>query len=577
MKNIFTIIVLLLSIPVFGQLNDKEVITKEGKKYFVYTVKKGATLFSVCKEIGVPVDEVALINPDTAKGVREGQKLLVPLSAKKPVENSEKSFAYTIHEGETFYHVLKKFNLTEQQLVGINPGLTKDFIAGQTILIPGVKPADLSEAQKPTKKPDTIIVHSVLDHETLYNISKRFMVTVDELSRMNNNISSSQLKPGMTLRVPIYPKKVDDVAVRQIESLPTNPSSTPTSPTPTITSPKERTHALSFLLPFNTDKTNDPTSAIATEFYMGAQIALDSLMAMGYKGKVLVLDSGSDTSIIAPLLRQTDVLNSELIIGPFNGENLELAAKTCKTNNIHLVSPIVATTTVLKENILVTNAVASEITLLKNMAKYIQKNYVAEQIILVKVGPKDEDLYQAFRSTFLSLGIKKLIEINEKDLAIHLKKGKNSVFIVPTRDRGLATGIADLLASWSTKPKAPLITLVGTKDWVNFDDISAETKNRLNFHYASSVDFDITSEETGKLKKLYRKKYNTALTKYAVQGFDVTMYFAQKMLLEQKPGDGVMNIFSPVQIKEGNGFENKASFILKQDDYKIVKVGEIND
>ena len=310
---------------------------------------------------------------------------------------------------------------------------------------------------------------------------------------------------------------------------------------------------------------------------MGAQIALDSLMAMGYKGKVLVLDSGSDTSIIAPLLRQTDVLNSELIIGPFNGENLELAAKTCKTNTIHLVSPIVATTTVLKENTSVTNAVASEITLLKNMAKYIQKNYVAEQIILVKVGPKDEDLYQAFRSVFLSLGIKKLLEINEKDIAIHLKKGKNSVFIVPTRDRGLATGIADLLASWSTKPKAPLITLVGTKDWVNFDDISAETKNRLNFHYASSVDFDITSEETGKLKKLYRKKYNTALTKYAVQGFDVTMYFAQKMLLEQKPGDGVMNIISPAQVKEGNGFENRASFILKQDDYKIVKVGEIND
>ncbi len=575
MKNIFTIIVLLLSIPVFGQLNDKDVITKEGKKYFIYTVKKGATLFSVCKEIGVPVDEVALINPDTAKGVREGQKLLVPITAKKPLENGEKSFAYTIHEGETFYHVIKKFNLTEQQLVAINPGLTKDFIAGQNILIPGVKPADISEAQKPIKKPDTVIVHKVLDHETLYNISKRFMVTVDELSRMNNNISSSQLKPGMTLRVPIYPKKVEDVAVRQVETIPT--TTTPSNTTPVVPVTKERTHALTFLLPFNTDKTNDPTSAIATEFYMGAQIAIDSLMAMGYKGKVVVLDAGSDTSTVAPLLRQNDVLNSELIIGPFNGENLELTAKLCKANNIHLISPIVATTTVLKENPAVTNAVASEITLIKNMAKFVQKNYVAEQIYIVKVGPKDEDLYQAFRSSFLSLGIKKLVEIQEKDIPTHLKKAKNCVFVVPTRDRALATSITDQLSAWSTKPKSQIITLVGTKDWVNFDDISAEAKNRLNFHYASSVDFDITSEETGKLKKLYRKKYNTALTKYAVQGFDVTMYFAQKMLLEQKPGDGVMNIISPAQVKEGNGFENRASFILKQDDYKIVKVGEIND
>lgn len=575
MKQFFTLLIVFLSISVFGQLNDKDVITKDGKKYYSYTVKKGTTLFSLCREIGVAVDEVALLNPETAKGVREGQKILVPMSAKKPLVTGEKTFSYTIREGETFYSVLKKFSISEQQLLAINLGLSKDFIAGQTIQIPGIKPSDLPETPKSNKKPDTIIVHKVLNHETMYNISKRFMVTVDELSRMNNNISSSQLKPGMTLRVPIYPKKVEDVAIRQIETIPT--TTTPTDTTPVVPVPKERTHALTFLLPFNTDKTNDPTSTIATEFYMGAQIALDSLMVMGYQGKVLVLDAGNDTTTVAPILRQSDVLNSELIIGPFNGENLELTAQTCKLNNIHLVSPIVATTGVLKENKAVTNAVSSEITLLRNIAKFLQRNYVSEQVYIVKVGPKDEDLYQAFRSSYLSLGIKKLVEIQEKDIVLHLKKGKNCVFVVPTRDRALATSITDQLSAWGSKPKSQIITVIGTKDWVNFDDISAETKNRLNFHYASSVDFDITSKETGKLKKLYRKKYNTALTKYAVQGFDVTMYFVQKMLLEQKPGDGVMNIFSPAQVKEGNGFENRASYILKQDDYKIVKVEEIND
>ena len=574
MKHFFTLLLVFLSIPVFGQLNDKDIVTKDGKKCYTYIVKKGGTLFSVCKEINVPIDEVALLNPETAKGVREGQKLLVPLTAKKVLENGVKSFSYSIREGETFYSVLKKFSISEQQLINANPGLTKDLIAGQTINIPGNKPSDLIENSKPTKKPDTIIVHKVLDHETLYNISKRFMVTVDELSKLNNNISSSQLKPGMTLRVPIYAKKVEGVAVRQIDSIPT-----PLSEKTTVldTALKVRTHGLTFLLPFNTEKQNDPTSAIATEFYMGAQIAIDSLISLGYQGKVVVLDAGSDSSTIGPLLRQEDVLNSELIIGPFNGENLELASKFCKLNNIQLVSPIVATTSILKENTFVTNAVASEISLLKNIAKFIQRNYIAEQIYLVKVGAKDDDLYQAFRATYLSLGTKKLIEIQEKDIATHLKKGKNAVFVVPSRDRALATSITDQLSAWSTKPKSPILTLVGTKDWVNFDDISAEAKNRLNFHYASSVDFDLTSEETGKLKKLYRKKYNSALTKYAVQGFDVTMYFAKKNLLEQKPGEGVMNIINPIPLKAGNGFENRASYILKQDDYKIVKVGEINE
>jgi len=574
MKNILTIIVVFLSCQVFGQLNDKEIVTKDGKKYFTYTVNKGVTLFSLCKELGVAIDEVALLNPETAKGVREGQKLLVPITAKKPKESTEKSFNYTIREGETFYSVLKKFSISEQQLISLNPGLTKDLIAGQSLAIPGNKPNDLPENVKPTKKPDTIIVHKVLDHETLYNISKRFMVTVEELSRLNNNISSNQLKPGMSLRVPIYPKKIEDVEIRQIASL------TPTvskNSTPRDSSLRARTNGLTYLLPFNTEKQNDPTSAIATEFYMGAQIAIDSLVSLGYQGKVVVLDAGSDSTTLTPLLKQTDVSISDLIIGPFNGENLEITSKYCKENHIPLVSPIVATTTILKENPFVYNAVASEITLVKNMAKFIQRNYISEQIYLVKVGSKDDDLYQAFRNSYLALGSKKLIEIQQKDIATHLKKGKNAVFVVPSRDRALATSITDQLSAWSTKPKSAMLTLIGTKDWVNFEDISAEAKNRLNFHYASSVDFDITSLETGQLKKLYRKKYNTSLTKYAVQGFDVTMYFAKKILLEQKPGDGVMNIINPLPLKEGNGFENKASYILKQDDYKIVKVGEIND
>jgi LysM repeat protein len=573
MRNIFTILILFLSIQVFGQLNDKEIVTKDGKKYYTYTVKKGGTLFSVCKEIGIPVDEVALLNPETSKGVKEGQKLLVPLTAKRVVENTVKSFSYTIHEGETFYHVIKKFNITEQQLLAINPGLTKDLIAGQTLLIPGNKPSDLGEVAKPTKKPDTIIVHTVLDHETLYNISKRFMVTVEELSRLNNNISSSQLKPGMTLRVPIYPKKVDEVVVRNIEELPKSP----VQKVEKTVKLKEKTKGVTYLLPFNTDKLNDPTGAIATEFYMGAQLALDSLQKMGYTGKVVVMDAGSDTTTLLPILQKEDVISSDLFIGPFNGENLELASRIALTKNIQLVSPIVATTNVLKGNPIVYNAVASEITLLKGMAKYIYKNYTTEQILLLKVGSKDNDLYQAFRSTFVSLGTKKIIEITEKELTTYFKKGKNCVVVVPTRDRAQATTISDMLASYVVKPKAVSITLVGTKDWGNFDDISAETKNKLNFHYASSVDFDITSESTLKLKKLYRKKYNTALTKYAVQGFDVTLYFVQRLIMEQQTSDGVMNIIKPSAILENSGFENEACFILKQDDYKIVKVGEIND
>ena len=75
-----------------------------------------------------------------------------------------------------------------------------------------------NEVNQSTKVADTIIVHEVLEHETLYSISKRFMLTVDELAKLNN-VSSNQIKPGMTLKVPIYGKEAKEVAIRSLQDV----------------------------------------------------------------------------------------------------------------------------------------------------------------------------------------------------------------------------------------------------------------------------------------------------------------------------------------------------------------------
>ena len=49
------------------------------------------------------------------------------------------------------------------------------------------------------------------------------------------------------------------------------------------------------------------------------------------------------------------------------------------------------------------------------------------------------------------------------------------------------------------------------------------------------------------------------------------------MLMEKKPEAGVMNNIQLASTGAGNGSENKACFILKQQDYEIIKVSEVND
>ena len=61
---------------------------------------------------------------------------------------------------------------------------------------------------------------------------------------------------------------------------------------------------IAFLLPFNADKQGDPTGAIATDFYMGAQLALDSLVKLGYEGNVFIHDVGNDSTDLVPILKK---------------------------------------------------------------------------------------------------------------------------------------------------------------------------------------------------------------------------------------------------------------------------------
>ena len=562
-----TLYILFTFIAILGySQKTTETIEKAGKKYYLHTVQSGSTLFSICKEYEVSADEVSSLNPQINGIVKVGQKIVIPI-----IGESAKTFSYTVKDGETFFGIMKKFNIKENDILSLNPGISKNISVGQALLLPGDYMKYRNEVNQVTKFADTVIVHEVLEHETLYSISKRFMLTVDELAKLNN-VSSNQIKPGMTLKVPIYGKEAKEVAIRSLKDV-NNKIDTLTP----ISSKSTVSKDITFLLPFNADKQGDPTGAIATEFYMGAQLALDSLLKLGYEGKVYVHDTGNDTTDLFPVLKKEEVFLSGLIIGPFNGENLDKTASFCLKNKIKLISPIVGTTTYLKNNTYVTNATSSDITLAKKLAKYVYNNHQTEQVVIVKCGFKDNELYQAFRSSFMKLGPKKLYEVSEKDINTVSKKGKNLVFIVLSRDRIFSTTVANNLMSIANKTNAPVVTLFGTRDWLNYDDISSEIKNKLHFQYCASVNFDLASDEVKKMKKIYKAKYNTQLTKYAAQGFDVTLYFIQENILGIKPDQGVINHFQIIESLEGSGQENTACFVFKQNDFKVVKIAEVNE
>jgi len=586
MKHWIILIFLLSSMHLFAQPHNAEVEEKDGKKYYVHIVQAGNSLWGIHNLYNVNVDDIVAVNPGVENGVQEGQKLLIPvfeknISTEPPVVMTPE-VKHIVKSQETMYGISKKYGITIEQLISANPSAKKGAKIGQELLIPSIDVSKIvTSIPLPNKNviisfSDTIIEHLVLAHETLYSISKRFMVPVLDLQSVND-LNNSKIKPGDIIKIPIKKEKIQKVEIREVK-----PSASRTEDTK-VNDRRKTEYSIVILLPFFLDKGNgyvESVSDLATQFYMGAQLAIDSLDKLGLKAKVYVYDSQNDTSAIKIILNQIESNHADLVIGPLFPDKMNVVARWCKLHQVQFICPVSCNSDLLKGNPFVYAAIPSDITLLEGAAKYILNNSINTQIVLVKpTSAKDILLYESFRTSFLnsslvSKGIRpKLIETNLQDFKTYIKKEGNTLFVMPTVEEGTAKKFMNTLVSSSSNVNAS-ITVFGTKEWLNFDQISGTYKNKFNLHFASPNDFNYTYDATKKIVKKYRKTYGADMPKMAVQGFDVILYFSSKYLLDQEPTAGIMSDIKMVQKGEGNGFENNNCYILKQEDFEIIKLAE---
>jgi LysM repeat protein/ABC-type branched-subunit amino acid transport system substrate-binding protein len=574
----FTILLLLsfLNTFSFAQPENNPIEEVEGKKYYVHFVQGGNTLYGLSKLFNVTPESIVSSNPGTINGLQIGQKLLIPLD-KQAIEDQKVEVkqpeTHTVQKSETLYGISKKYNITLDEIVKINPGVENGISIGQVLKLPIT--AKYSETEEKVIKTqvtfsDSVILYTVLPHETMYSISKRFMVPIEEI-KLANNLTNEKLRKGDIIKIPSKKEKITKVEIRKVQEIKTKEIDT------NIVFKAKNEYKIVYFLPFNLDGNGDQLRTITTEFLMGAQIALDSLEKMGLNAKVQIIDVSNDTIKFKQILGSKELNDVDLIIGPFTGKNLEIAALWAKKNQVRMISPLFPSTNVLKDNLYVYNAINSDITLIEGLATYIAKNKIGEQIILVRPDAKDDDLYQAFRSKFnkLNKGSIKITECLHTDVQNFIKKSGNTILIIPSRDKTFATRFVNNLSKNTAKNSN--ITIYATKEWVNNDDIRGFYKNKFNIHFASPNDFNYTYPETKKLLKKYRQKYNADLTKYSTQGFDVTLYFLQDFFLNKPNSTGVMNQINMKSIQLGSGYENKVCFILKQENYELIKLDIITE
>lgn len=576
-KLIYSILFCFVTSWSLAQPENPVIEEVDGKKYYVHIVQGGNTLYGLTKLYQTSAEQIINTNPSVENGLQIGQKLMIPVEKTETTTlKPEKAPAtHVVQKSETLYGISRKYSVTMEDMVKLNPGIENGISIGQTLQIPpnGTMPAQV-EDQKQTMQvtfSDSLIMYTVLPHETLYSISKRFMVPVDELQSVNE-LRNNRIRKGDVLKIPVKKENVKKIEVRQVNNVPEKKIDEE------LAFRSKNQYNIVYLLPFNLDGNSDQLQSVSTEFYMGAKLAIDSLEKLGLNAKIHIIDASNDTTIFKTQLDSKEVKKADLLIGPLNGKTVEITANWCKQNGVRMVSPLYASTALLKDNRYVYNAVNSDITLIEGLASYTAKNKTNDQILLIKVDERDNELYQAFRQKFMQLGNgKKLIETNVADMGNYFKKGGNTILVVPSRDKGFSTKFVNQLNQIASKAGSGTISVYCTKDWLNNDDIKGFYKNKYNFHFASPYDFNYAYDGTKKLLRKYRVNYNADLSRYGAQGFDVTMYFIQEFFLKKTVGQGVMNNLNMQSTANGSGFENKTCFILKQEDYESKQITIINE
>ncbi len=217
-----------------------------------HTVARGDSLWSISRQYGITVDELAVAN-QLAKSatLRLGQQLSVPAKAAPaaPAAGTDAANTYEVKAGDTLGAIARRHGTTIAALRSANNLSGDNLRVGQKLIIPGnaaplspsasapggaPAPAATSAAAAPRAGTAT---YTVQPGDTLGAIAQRHGVRVGELATLNTITDPAKLRVGQVLRLPANARATNGAASAPAPAATQTPppAPRPVAPAPTTT------------------------------------------------------------------------------------------------------------------------------------------------------------------------------------------------------------------------------------------------------------------------------------------------------------------------------------------------------
>lgn len=585
---------------------------KPNAKFTYHTVSKGETSYGIAKKYQIDLNEFFNYNPSASNGLSKGDTLKIPIKTfvNQTIDNEIDS-SIKIHKvmpGETLWSIAKIYGIRLPTIKAYNKLSTNELSESQLLLIPNIQ-SDTSNMVQPLfkhvdhpmlKKCDTLIIHKVKKKETLYSISKKYTVGLDQIIKNNPILNEFGLKKDQELKIILRIKDcIEDSVENQNDSLDLFLGSIY----------DQKTLRISLVLPFftnksdsiivncpeNTNCTIDKISENSFQIYNGVKIALRDLKELGYNLELNVFDSKYDTNTIKEIFQDTLFKSSNLIIGPLYSKNIKMMRVFSKNSHIPMISPYNIPSQALFNYPDLFKIQPSRSTQSKEMAIYIKNSKDDYNILLLSdVEDNKSKVYgnifsDAFNDTIYLIkdSLKEVDSIlptllkrgdDWSHLLDKLSKKKSNLIIIISNQVPFITYAFNKIIEFSNSQEhyKSDFEIFGFEDIYRIKTIDVIYKNKFNLHFVSKGIPDLNSNRIAEFKDKYRDFLSAEPTKYSYLGYDIVKSIFMKIYPDKLNSEsyyqGLLNDVFYNRIDLGSGSENSLVNFYRIEDYNLIQI-----
>ena len=584
MKPINRIFLFLLFISVSYAVS----YAQENQSYFLHTIEKGQSLYSISKMYNVTTSDIIRLNPGCDEKIYAGQTIKIP----KGKESQKGETFHTIQAGETLYKLTTMYNISAKDICEANPGLSaENFRIGQVILIPQKEKEQVVTVQKPTEQsniqgpvvPRCKEMHKVKRKETIFSVSREYGISEEELIAANPELKKG-MKKGQLLCIP-YPVATTTQPTQKEDPYAIPPSNSELFRESKETPKKMSTIKAALILPFQEDKR-------MVEYYEGFLMAVDSLKRTGTSLDLYVYDSGKEVSTLNAILSKNEMKKMDVIFGPMHQNQIKPLSDFAKKNDIRLVIPFSQKGEEVFNNPAVYQINTPQSYLYSEVYEHFTRQFPNAHVIFIEPISADKE-----KAEFIS-GLKQELKnkgismqtVNEnatkETLKAALRNDKENIFI-PTSGRNvLLIKVLPQLTLLVRDNAGQNIHLFGYPEWQTYTRDHLESFFELDVYFYSSFYtntlFPAAVQFTNAYHKWYSKDLISKYPNYAMLGFDTGFFFLKGLSRygsELENNLSKMNL-TPIQtgfkfqrVNNWGGFINKKVFFIRfTKNFELVKL-----